>query len=1265
MKQTLMLLTVAVTLFCHVAAMAQEHYHFVPTDYVSTDNNRAPQSSFSYDERSFTVSASGQNNVAFKMGAECDSKYFITSLDRWFVVRGSNLKTGTADSYLWWINGVNHGTQVAPDYVSTTPDGQQLFVWNLLNGNELFSWFSNMVERQVLNSNGTGFILAMGLTATGMTGTVSDVGYYSNMAISDKYPTLMPVLGITHEAMAEEMRTALSNEIDKARQLLEQRPASDEVKARLQTAIEEAQAVLDAISVENYSAVPDAINRLRQAMEEYKSQSRTASYELTSDGLLAHWDDLTVRVRFFNDSTLRITKYVGDENKVERSLVVTALSEQVVGISQSATEDIVTLSTAKVRMTYNVAEATVSVYRSTGELLIKEKLADIAAKADGPNASYLLKQVFALDADEQIYGMGQLQNGRLSMRGLNTTMIQDNRSIYIPYFYSSKRYALYWDNYSPTTFSDTADETVFSSTGQAIDYYVLVGESADGVLHSWRQMTGGTQLPPLWNFGLYQSKQRYQSTQEVIDVVAKYRQLGVPLDCVVQDWQYWGDDNHWNAMEFLNPKYSDYQRMIDEVHAMNAKLMISVWPDFGPATKQYKEFGEAGRLIPIQSYPTSVATRPYDVYDANTRTRYWDYLYEGLMSKGVDAIWLDSSEPDDFSNKTTDYDYVTGFGGRTFRSLRNAFPLCHVEGVYDNHRAENGLSDKRVSILTRSAFAGMQRTGAFVWSADITSSWQTLAAQIPAACNLSVSGLPYWNSDTGAFFIGSYGGVGDASWRALYDRWTQFSCFCPMMRFHGDQTPREIWQFGQENDAQGDYDNVLRYIRLRYRLLPYLYSTAHQVVSSDKTFMQAMPIAFEDDAKCVGIADQYMLGRNFLVAPVVTDGAAGRHVYLPNNGVWYDFWTGKVYHGGKSIYRTTPQDIMPLYIPAGSILPIGPEVQYSTEKKWDNLEIRVYAGADGQFTLYEDEFDGYGYQQGNSSEIPFLWDEATQTLTIGQRSGTYPGMLQQRTFRIVRVSSKKGYGDSPSTVYDHIVSYDGNALTVSLAEDAEVEPQADEKTDHIVNPSFEADGRGMTKEAPQGWTVESETTWWGVNLGGGNGDPQATDGNYIFGVWDGTATMTPTISQTLTNLPKGRYMLTVDMQASNRSATTIRLGKQHVFAGEQKGYFAEQLSTAGMGDTYPMQTIAVCFDQPTDNAPITIGVSTEGAPNETWFKIDNFRLYLLTDEVADGILPTSFSQPHPSSSAIYDLTGRKVSNNPCHHLPHGIYIKNHKKFVIK
>ena len=1265
MKKTRFSLVLSLALLSSAMTVAQEHFRFQPTDYVSTDNARAPQSAFSYGEQSFTVTATGQNNVAFKMGAACDGKYFITADDHWLLVSGSELKTSNNSAFLWWINGVNRGTQVPPDYTVTTSDKCQVFVWNLRNGNELFSWFRAIDERVVLNSNGTGFILALGLTAVGSVGTVSDVGFYSDIAISLAYPELMSKLGITHEALAEQMRKALSASIDKAQQFMEQRPATDEVKSSLQAVVDEAQKVLEGITVDNYTAVPAMIEQLQQAIEEYKSKSRIVNYELTADGLLAHWDEFSVRVRFVNDSTLRVTKFLGDEKKVEQSLVVTATADAGLKMNHQEEDGSVTLSTEKIKLIYHVNDAIVAVYRSTGELLIQEKLADIVAKSDGPNAAYQLKQAFLLDADEQIYGMGQLQNGRLSMRGLSTTMIQDNRSIYIPYFYSSKRYALYWDNYSPTTFSDNADGTSFVSTGQAIDYYVLVGDDADDVLRSWRRLTGGTQLPPLWNFGLYQSKQRYQSTQEVIDVVKKYRQLGVPLDCVVQDWQYWGGDNQWNAMEFLNPKYNDYQRMIDEVHAMNAKLMISVWANFGPDTKQYKEFGKAGRLIPIQSYPPSVATRPYDVYDATTRDRFWWYLQNGLMNKGIDALWLDSSEPDDFSNKTTDYDYVTGFNGRTFRSLRNAFPLCHVEGVYDHHRAETSLADKRVSILTRSAFAGMQRTGAFVWSADITSSWQTLATQIPAACNLSVSGLPYWNSDTGAFFIGSYGGVGDASWRALYTRWTQFSCFCPMMRFHGDQTPREIWQFGAQDDAQGDYNNILRYIRLRYRLLPYLYSTAHQVVSNDATFMRAMPVAFEDDAQCVNVIDQYMFGRAFLVAPVVTDGAAGRNVYLPSHQSWYDFWTGERFEGGKTIFRATPQDIMPLYVPAGSILPFGPEVQYSSEKSWNDLEIRVYAGSDGQFTLYEDEFDGYGYQQGHCSEIPFAWDEATQTLTIGQRRGEFPGMLQKRTFRIVRVSSKKAFGDKPSVVIDQTISYDGAPVSIKLEESLENEPQKEKMTGHIVNPSFEADGRTMTKQAPKGWTVESGTAWWGVNTGGGQGDPPATDGQFIFGVWDGSATLTPRISQTIRTLPKGHYSLTVDMQASNRSNELIRLGKQYVFAGEQKAYFAEQLSTAGVGDTYPMQTLAVDFEQTVDNAPVTIGVSTEGAPAETWLKIDNFQLFRVSDTPSTGISSTNHAQPLDSSTAIYDLRGNQVAETSDSRLSRGIYIKNHRKWMMK
>ena len=1129
--------TALACLLTAVTLQAQVRYEFNPQDYTSTDAARAPQSAFSYADASFTVAASGQNNVAFMMGSACDNKYYITGQDHWFVVAATGVKTGAADAYLWWSNGVNHNTQVVPDYIITDGD-RQLFIWDAEGGNALFSWFNASASQMVLNSGGRQFILAMGLTATGTAGTITDVNYYSDATLAAAYPATVEPLALA------------------------------------------------------------------------QNTDPVVSYERTADGLLAHRDNLSVRIRLLSDGNVRVTKFLGDEAKVEKSLVIQALNDLPFNdFEVSEADGVVTLTTSKAKVLYNLSEASVSVLRATGETLISESDATLRPTTDGPNASFRLKQSFRLDANEDIYGFGQLQNGRLSMRGVTMNMIQDNRSIYIPYFYSTKRYALYWDNYSPTSFTDTPDATTFASTGQAIDYYVLVGDNSEDVLRQWRHLTGGTQLPPIWNFGLYQSKQRYMSAQEVIDIVSKYRADQVPLDCVVQDWQYWGDDNHWNAMEFLNPNYTDYQRMIDEVHAMNAKLMISVWPDFGPQTAQYAEFGGAGRLIPIQSYPTNVATRPYDCYDAQTRDRYWQYLYTGLMSKGIDALWLDSAEPDDFSNKGSDYDYVTGLDGRTFRSVRNAFPLAHVEGVYDHHLAEPSLNNKRVSILTRSAFAGMQRTGAFVWSADITSSWECLAAQIPAACNFSVSGLPYWNSDTGAFFIGGYnGGVTNPDWRRLYTRWTQFSCFCPMMRFHGDQTPREIWQFGAKDDAQGDYNNILRYIRLRYRLLPYIYSTAHDVVKNDATFMTAMPVAFEDDAACRPITDQYMFGRNILVAPVVQDRVAGRNVYLPQSLTWYDFWTGEAFNGGKSVFRSTPQDIMPLYIPAGTILPFGPEVQYSSEKAWDDLEIRVYAGADGSFTLYEDELDGYGYKNGASTEIPFTWNEQTQTLTIGARTGSFPGMLQQRQFRIVKVSTENGFGDQPAARIDQTVSYDGSEVSVALLGTLSAEVTTYDCTSLIQNPSFEADGRTLTKQAPQGWTVESATTWWGVNVGAGGNDPQATDGQYVFGVWDGSATMQPAIYQTLSGLPVGHYTLSVDMQASNRSAATVRLGKQYVFAGEAKSYFKDAVSTAGVGDAYPMQTFSVSFDVTEPDASLRIGVSTEGAPAETWFKIDNFRL---------------------------------------------------------
>lgn len=1250
------------TMWAGSTVMAQTHYEFHPNEYTSTDNNRAPQSVFSYTDETFTVNASGQNNVAFKMGGECDNKYFITSDDKWFTVVGSGLKTGTADSYVWWINGWNCGSQVPADFV-VSDNGKQIFIWNIRGQEPLFAGFNTGAEQMVLKSEGTGFILAMGLTATGNSGTISDVGYYSDVAIATKYPAVKTTLGLTDEALVGKAVAELNTLIKEAEEALTQRAGTESVQNDLKTAITHAKSVAETLTINNLGDAATEMKALQQALDNYIRATRAFSYVKNGDGITALLDNQSVRICFVNDSVVRVSKWL-DNVVVPQSLVVKADNDANVQLDIKEQDGKVVVNSLKARVEYNLREGLVCIYRTNGQQLLTETATIIKPTKDGPNDSFELVQTFRLADDEQIYGLGQIQNGQLNMRGTQLSMIQDNRSIYIPYFYSSRRYGFYWDNYSPTQFSDNQEATMLKSTGDAIDYYVLVGNGSAEVLRSLRHLTGETQLPPLWNFGLYQSKQRYMSAQEVINVVKRYREEKVPLDCVVQDWQYWGGDNMWNAMEFLNPNYSEYQRMIDEVHQMNAKLMISVWANFGPDTKQYKEFGDAGRLIPIQSYPTGQATRPYDVYSKNTRDRFWNYLYNGLMNKDIDALWLDSSEPDDFSNKTTDYDYVTDLDGRTFRSLRNAFPLAHVEGVYDHHLNQTELSNKRVSILTRSAFLGMQRTGAFIWSADITSSWETLARQIPAACNLSVSGMPYWNSDTGAFFIGSYnGGVNNAAWRHLYTRWTQFSAFCPMMRFHGDQTPREIWQFGAKDDAQGDYNNILRYIRLRYRLLPYLYSTAHQVVNNGETFMMSMPVAFEDDAQCCDVKDQYMLGHAFLVAPVVTEQSASRNVYLPTeNSLWYDFWTGEVHKGGQSIKRMTPADIMPLYIPAGTILPWGPEVQYSSEKQWDNLEIRVYPGANGSFTLYEDALDGYGYKQGECTEIPFTWDEKSQTLTIGERKGAFPGMLQQRTFRIVRVCTEKGFGDGESTAFDATINYDGTQQKVQLKGKIKTTAMIDVTNQYITNPSFEADGRTLTQQAPTGWTVNSNTAWWGVNQGGGNGDPAATDGQFIFGVWDGSTTLKPVISQTISSLPEGTYRLTVDMQASNRSTTTLRLGKQCLFAGEKEVLFRDQLPTAGVSDTYPMQPLVLDFEI-LEPQSLNIGVSTCDAPTETWFKIDNFRLYKRAEEEATTTSIREYSsKPHMSQNTIYDMTGRKLS---AHAARPGLYIIDGRKVVLK
>jgi len=505
-------------------------------------------------------------------------------------------------------------------------------------------------------------------------------------------------------------------------------------------------------------------------------------------------------------------------------------------------------------------------------------------------------------------------------------------------------------------------------------------------------------------------------------------------------------------MEFLNPEFDNPQKMVDDIHNLHAHIIISIWNSFGPQTKQYKELEKIGALMDFQTWPQSGSekwpprmdypsgVKVYDPYNPQARDIYWKYLNNGLFSLGMDGWWMDSSEPDHFDFKPADFDNKTYLG--SFRRVRNAFPLLTVGGLYQHQRAVT--STKRVFILTRSAFAGQQRYGANTWSGDTASSWDALKNQISAGLNFSMCGIPHWNSDIGGFFLWNFKNkLADADYRELYARWVQFGAFCPMMRSHGADAPREIYQFGAKGDKI--YDAIAKFITLRYKLLPYIYSTSWDVTANQGTMMRALVMDFAADKNTLDINDEYMFGKEILVCPVTQpmyskdmqadfSTVKSKELYLPQGADWFDFWTGEKLSGGKTIVKETPIDIMPLYVKAGSILPIGPEVQYAEEKKWDNLEIRVYPGANGEFTLYEDENDNYNYEQGIYSTITFTWDDAKQILSIGERKGSFPGMLSARTFQITIVSADHGTGGNVTAIKDKIVNYTGKEIKLSLKE---------------------------------------------------------------------------------------------------------------------------------------------------------------------------------------------------------------------------------------
>jgi alpha-D-xyloside xylohydrolase len=564
-------------------------------------------------------------------------------------------------------------------------------------------------------------------------------------------------------------------------------------------------------------------------------------------------------------------------------------------------------------------------------------------------------------------------------------------------------------------FRSPANVTTFrSQAADSIDYYFLYGPKLTDVVAEYREATGEAPLFPKWAYGFWQCRERYSSQQQILDTAAEFRRRHIPVDTFVQDWRYW-EKYGWNAMKFDETQYPDPALMMDSLHKEDLHLVISVWPKFGTQTDIYKQFKAASLLIPGE---TPEHEQWFDAFNPKGQKLFWQGIDNGLFRYGLDGWWLDASEPeaDPLQGEPT---YL---GPGDF--IKNAYPLYETSAVYKGQR--DTTNEKRVVILTRSAFIGQQRNSAASWSGDIGGNWQTFRRQIPAGLNFSMSGLPYWTTDVGGFFRPA-DQYTSAAYQELLIRWFEYGTFCPLFRIHGYQSETEMWKFGpQVEQVLHDYDN------LRYRLMPYIYSAAWGVTSHGETMMRALPLEYPNDANVREISDQFLFGPSLLVNPITEPGASKRSVYLPAGSGWIDFWTGKTSKGGETIEAEAPIDRTPIFVKAGSILALGPIVD-STKQTEDPIDIRVYPGKDGRFVLYDDEGDSYRYENGSFSTISISWDDRSHTLSLGARNGKYPGMLAERTFRIFVVGEGKGVGIQSDGSPEKTIRYDGHPQSMRLS----------------------------------------------------------------------------------------------------------------------------------------------------------------------------------------------------------------------------------------
>ena len=735
---------------------------------------------------------------------------------------------------------------------------------------------------------------------------------------------------------------------------------------------------------------------------------RTASglFLTSASGTLAiePWSDRIVRVRFH-----RKRDWAGSYNPA------------VIGKAQASTWDVaetadaIVLSTPAMKVRITRASGAIAFLDAAGKV-ITEETTDHPRTLPGAERG-AVKQVFSLNEDDATYGLGQHQAGNMDYRGSTVRLQQANRDVGVPMLVSSGGYGILWNNASVTEVDVTvprlAGQLVFrSEMGSGIDYNFIYGPELDDVVGGYRALTGAAPMMARWTWGLWQSKERYQTQEELLGIAKRHRALKIPFDAVVQDWQYWGKDG-WGSHEFERSRYPDPAAMVKELHAANVHTIISVWPRFDRGTANLAELESAGAVFaPVYRnvYPEGFG-RWYDAYSPKGREIYWKQIMQRLGTLGFDGWWLDGSEAE-LGGEWGQMNALTTAQGPG-AEVYNAFPLWHTAAVHDGSRRD--IPNKRAFVLTRSAYAGQQRNAAITWSGDTHGTWDVFRKQIPAGLNFSMSGIPYWSADIGAFFGGK---PKDPKYAELFTRWYQFGVFNPMFRVHGTGEGKEMWQFPEATQKI-----LLDYDKLRYRLLPYIYAMSWNVTKRSGTMMRPLAMDFRKDHAALNISDQYMFGKALLVSPVVQPTAAVRTVYLPEGTSWYDFWTGKRHEGGQVISAKADIATIPVFARAGSILPLGPVKQYADEKSDAPTELRVYPGQDGSFELYDDEGDGYGYEQGRHASVVLTWNDKQRKLGFAERKGSYPGMQATQAFQVVCGAEKA----APSKVV-----YAGQAMSVAL-----------------------------------------------------------------------------------------------------------------------------------------------------------------------------------------------------------------------------------------